>query len=359
MSSTVQQLKNQNLINPPTWLPENIHYETMMGSVAYGVSNAGSDIDVYGFGIPPKDVIFPHLAGEIQGFGRKKKKFEQWSEHHIKSLDGNKEYDFSIYSIVKFFSLCMENNPNMVDSLYTPIRCVLHSTKIGNMVRDSRKIFLHKGSYHKFRGYAHSQLHKMEGKSVQKFVNICETLGVDPLLINLKMVQDELKARSLEPHEEKNNPLLSSVNGVELLVLEKELKQCTSKGMITKRLPSIVEHGYSTKFAYHVLRLLDEAEQILELGDIDLERNREQLKSVRRGEWKIEDIKDYFQSKEQILQTTYANSKLPHSPDEGAIKQLLLDCLEEHYGDLSKCVINPDKAAQALKDIQKIIERNI
>ena len=58
----------------------------------------------------------------------------------------------------------MENNPNMVDSLFVPDRCVLHTTKIGTLVREQRRLFLHKGSYHKFRGYSYSQRAKMQIK---------------------------------------------------------------------------------------------------------------------------------------------------------------------------------------------------
>ena len=83
MSSVVQHLAKLKLITPPSFLPLNIQQEVMMGSVAYGVSGDTSDVDVYGFCIPEKEVLFPHLAGEIQGFGRQKKKFEQYQQHHI------------------------------------------------------------------------------------------------------------------------------------------------------------------------------------------------------------------------------------------------------------------------------------
>ena len=77
MPSAVQKLTERGLCTPPSFLPTNVHYETIMGSVAYGVSSDTSDMDVYGFAIPPKEIVFPHLAGEIMGFGRQKKRFEQ------------------------------------------------------------------------------------------------------------------------------------------------------------------------------------------------------------------------------------------------------------------------------------------
>ena len=145
MPSHVRTLAERGLIKPPVFLADNIHYEVMMGSIAYGVSNDSSDIDMYGFAIPPKEVVFQNLAGEIEGFGRQKQRFEQYQQHHVKDTGAEKEYDISIYNIVKYFSLCMENNPNMVDSLFVPQTCVIHITTVGNMVREQRNLFLHKG----------------------------------------------------------------------------------------------------------------------------------------------------------------------------------------------------------------------
>lgn len=295
--STIQQLTDRKLVKPPKFLPNNVHYETIMGSVAYGVSSDTSDMDIYGFCIPEKDMIFPHLRGEILGFGRQVQRFEQWQEHHVLDRDAlggkGRTYDLTIYSIVKYFQLCMENNPNMIDSLWTPQSCVLHCTSIGALVRENRRLFLHKGAWHKFKGYSYSQVARMNSK---------------------------------QPPDGKRRELVE-------------------------------EFGYDVKYAYHVVRLLDEVEQILTEGDIDLQRNREQLKSIRRGEWLQADILAYFERKEKDLETLYTSSKLPHSPDEGKIKQLLLDCLEMHYGSLAECVANVDAASQALKDIAAIIDR--
>ncbi len=166
----LQDLHKKGLLKNgfPNFILDNCQMLTIMGSIAYGVEEDYSDFDVYGFCIPPKKLIFPHLAGEISGFGKQVKRFDQWQQHHIidDSAQGGKgrEYDFSIYNIVKFFHLVMENNPNMIDSLFTPSNAVLYSTNIGNLVRENRKLFLHKGSFHKFKGYAYSTMHKIRTK---------------------------------------------------------------------------------------------------------------------------------------------------------------------------------------------------
>ena len=44
--SVVQRLAERGIARPPKFLPTNTHYETMMGSVAYGVSGDTSDVAV-------------------------------------------------------------------------------------------------------------------------------------------------------------------------------------------------------------------------------------------------------------------------------------------------------------------------
>jgi predicted nucleotidyltransferase len=178
MSSIIQRLHERDLITPPHHVLSGMQYETIMGSVAYGVADTNeksmSDVDVYGFSIPFKDMVFPHAAGNVVGFGRQTKKFEQYQQHHIYDKSSKKEYDFSVYNIVKYFQLCMDNNPNIVDSLFTPVRCVLYCSQIGNYVRENRKLFLHKGAWFKFKGYAYSQLYKLKNKKILEFINLCK-----------------------------------------------------------------------------------------------------------------------------------------------------------------------------------------
>lgn len=294
MGSIIDTLASKQLVTPPGFLRANVQYEVLMGSVAYGVSTDTSDMDIYGFCIPPKNIVFPHLNGEIMGFGKQHERFEQWQQHHIKDVSAKKEYDFSIYSIVKYFQLCMQNNPNMIDSLFVPRRCILHSTAVGELVRENRKLFLHKGAWHKFKGYAYSQVHKMKIKNPE------------PGSTRYEMVQ---------------------------------------------------KYGYDLKFAYHVVRLLNEIEQILTEHDLDLERNREQLKAIRRGEWTQEQIIDYFETREKDLESLYTSSSLPHSPDEEKIKGLLLQCLEHHYGSLGDTIKTDVTINSVLDEMQAYIDK--
>jgi predicted nucleotidyltransferase len=290
----IETLHSKGLIKPPPFVVGGTCYLTITGSVAYGVSSDTSDMDCYGFCVPPKDIVFPHLAGVISGFGQQIQKFDQFQQHHIIEKDTRKEYDITVYSIIRFFQLCLENNPNMIDCLFTRDNCVITSTKISNHVRDNRRLFLHKGAWHKFKGYAYSQMHKMRIKS----------------------------------------PEAGST-----------------------RLASVEKYGYDVKFAYHVVRLLNEVEQIMVEQDLDLMRNNEQLKAIRNGDWTMEQIEQYFHDKEKSLEEVYAKSTLRHGPDEPAIKKILLECLEEYYGSLDGAIETKDHYKQILRQIQKLVEK--
>jgi hypothetical protein len=99
-------------------------------------------------------------------------------------------------------------------------------------------------------------------------------------------------------------------------------------------------HGHDVKFLYHVVRLLDECKMVLEEHDLDLTRSKEYLKSIRRGELSVEQIVEYFDTSMKYLDTLYTTSTLRYAPDEDVMKQLLIDCIEMHYGDISNAFDN-------------------
>lgn len=182
-------LEKEKLINVPKWLADNTAYLTIMGSEAYGVSSGDSDRDIYGFAMPPKTHIFPHLDGYIYGFHNKPDVFSVWTQHHIKH--NQYEYDFSVYSIVKYFDLMLECNPSMINSLFVPRRCIIHSTTVSEHLREKRKMFLHKGCKAKFSGFAYSQMHKMDAQIHKpSFTHVREFEKNHNLEIDLATLED-------------------------------------------------------------------------------------------------------------------------------------------------------------------------
>lgn len=293
----LQDLEKKQLIHPPKWLSDNTIFLTKFGSEAYGVTkdDGTSDNDLYGICIPKKEMVFPHLIGEIIGFGYQQKRFEQYQQHHVYDAGSEKQYDITIFNIVKFFQLAMDNNPNVLDSLFVPQTCIVYCNSVGNLIRENRKIFLHKGAYHRYKGYAYSQRHKLE----------------------TKVRENDSRAEDIE------------------------------------------KYGYDLKYAFHLIRLLMQAKMILVEHDIDLQRNREQLKSIRRGEWTKEQIIEVFDQEEKVLEMLYGTSTLRHGPDKDEIRQLLIKCLEMHYGNIDNCVKTIGKEEKILRAVANLVKEFI
>jgi signal recognition particle GTPase len=126
---------------------------------------------------------------------------------------------------------------------------------------------------------------------------------------------------------------------------------------LNKRQLDTVINDYSTKFGYHVVRLLLECEQILIEHDLNIERNSEILKSIRRGEWSEQKLRGWFDEKEKHLEELYAKSTLRHSPDEEAIKELLMNCLEQHYGSLDQAVKREVPVERMIAELKAVLEK--
>lgn len=292
MTSKIEKLHKRGFLNDcPVPITS---YEVIMGSVAYGVSSDTSDMDIYSFAVPPLVDTFPHVGGYIDGFGTAPKRFTTYQKHHVVNPANPKQsYDINIYSIVKYFELCRGCNPNMIDSLYVPDRCILFSDAVGKLVRENRGLFLSKRVKHTFLGYSFSQMHKMK-----------------------------------------------------------------TKKPIGKRAEDYKEFKIDRKFAYHVVRLLNEAEQILSTGTLDLEQEREQLKAIRAGEVTMEQIEQHFNDKAAVLEDLYNKSTLPYENDEVKLKTLLLNCLEEAYGNLANIIkISDDCGKNVINEIKEALQK--
>ncbi|SRR5258706_917914 len=142
-------------------------YLTEMGSHSYGTENEDSDYDFYGYIVPSPEIVFPHLAGHIQGFGRTWTPFEQYQVQHIQHGKYG-EIDLTVYNIVKYFQLVMSGNPNMVDSLFTLNENVVHSDEVGDLVKENRHLFLSEKMYHTFKGMAWSHASRLKNGTVKE-----------------------------------------------------------------------------------------------------------------------------------------------------------------------------------------------
>src|ERR1035437_1489747 len=128
--------------NDPLWLKDHVFFLTKAGSHAYGTSTPESDEDVRGVCTLPPSVIF----GFQERFEQKRAELPQ---------------DLEIYSILKFASLAVANNPNILELLFVDESSILLTTPAWAKLRDIRHLFLSKRIAATFAGYAKSQLHRI------------------------------------------------------------------------------------------------------------------------------------------------------------------------------------------------------
>ncbi len=261
-------------LDRPKWLKshEDCSYLTVMGSRAYRVANENSDYDFYGFTCPPIEVLFPYLTGEILGFGRQIQRFEQAQFDHKYYNEFISEYDLTIYNIIKYFQLVTLGNPNLLDSIFVPEDCIVHQDKIGRMVRNNRKLFLSEKCLHTYKGMLFSHLSRIKS--------------------------GHIKEGRVERAKELNS-------------------------------------DFDVKDGYHSVRMILELNQILYSGDLNFEEHNNILLEIRNGNWTKEFLVEYCEDYLNKFETD-KDFVVPYEPNERMIKNLLVDCLEEKFGSLSK-----------------------
>lgn len=121
-------------------LRRHIIYRCVIGSMAYGLDRAGSDVDRRGIYLPPASM--------------------HWSVYGVPEQLENAETQECYWELEKFIKLALKANPNVLEALYSPL--VEHADPIAERLRAERSIFLSRLVYQTFNGYAMSQFRKME-----------------------------------------------------------------------------------------------------------------------------------------------------------------------------------------------------
>jgi len=128
---------------------ERLIFLGIVGSHAYGTNlpDGISDFDYSGVCIPTKD----YYIG-TQKFDQANK----WVDEN-----GNK-IDKTVYSFDKIIHLCIDNNPNCLDNLFLPERCIKFISKEWQKIIDIRESFISKKCKFTFSNYAANQLEKIQ-----------------------------------------------------------------------------------------------------------------------------------------------------------------------------------------------------
>jgi uncharacterized protein len=345
-----------------TWLAAQTILLVKHGSTAYGLNTPTSDLDIKGVAVAPKSVYL--------GFS---KQFEQAESNNP---------DLVVFEIRKFFRLAAECNPNIIEVLWVDESDILKVTPAGQKLRDLRQAFLSKKAKHTFSGYAMSQLKRIKGhyrwlknppteaptreeyglpertlipkdqlaaaqSAIEKKLavwNLDDMSGIEPaarqalqqsmaeLLAEISVTDDSLwqrGARSIGYDD----------NFIELLdrerrYLARQRDWESYRHWLASRNPARAEleakHGFDTKHAMHLVRLMRMCREILDTGSVFVKRSdREELLAIRNGAWSYEQLVEWSEKQDKELTERMKLSSLPHSADREKLDQVCVQLVEE------------------------------
>lgn len=346
-----------------SWLQDRTVFYTVHGSRAYGTHTPESDYDYKGIAIPPKEYFLGYMNV-----------FEQAE---------SKEPDSVIYDIRKIFNLAADNNPNVIEVLFTDESDHKIVTPIGRKILDKKEMFLSKKAYFTFSGYSISQMRKIEThfkwlKNPPQHPPIRSDFGLpeksiiakDQLMAVESAIKKQLEEWSTDflgdldndsrieivnkmasslsemkiSSEEKFNAaarmLGYSENFIELLDKERQYNskkkewdnfQEWKKNRNPIRAALEAKFGMDCKNAYHVVRLMRVCREILTTGKVNVKRpDREELLAIRNGAWTYEYLKEWATKQDEELKEIYKTSNiLPKSSDRKKIDELCIELVEE------------------------------
>ena len=309
----------------------NIHIilESIVGSKAYGLSTESSDTDRKGFGLAPKEYYISH-----------NKRFEQIE------LSSDKE-DRTIYNITKFFTLAEDCNPNILDVLFVNEKDILSITPVGEEVLANRDIFISKKAKHTFSGYAFAQLKRI--KTHRNWLlspPLQEPIRDQFHLPNHHRLLSSTDMGILSKLEEVDHQLFqSALNNITYETYQNEKSYNAARGNWEKfqnwkatrnpqRAALEKQHGYDTKHAMHLVRLLRMGKEILSGVGVLVQRpDREELLAIRNGNRSYEDLIEEVEKLNKDMDVLYISSQLPHKPNSKKIEDLCCKILDKHLNN--------------------------
>ena len=336
-------------------ISENLIVRHLAGSHAYGTATEDSDVDIRGiFHADAINLLTPFYP--------------------IREVIVKDEEDTKYYELAHFFKLCLDCNPNIIETLWIDRASVLQTSPVYEILREHRKDFLSSKIKHTTSGYVYAQLKRIKGHN--KWINNPQPIkppnignyfkmvrGVGQLSFYnkglLEFIRKELIVSSkgfeavhvgggtvfaLVPSNEsfvyKDNQILRSKNtelgsSFILCVFDKEgfaLDKENHKNYwywknnrnVSRNLLE-EDYGFDCKHGMHLVRLFRMGLEALETGEIKILRpDAEELLEIRNGKWTYEQILDYAEECDSKMNKLYMTTDLPKKSNLKKVADLLL-----------------------------------
>ena len=308
----------ERILARPTGLPFQLQRQHLVGLAFVGSHSHGTyvppadpdaidDVDFMGVVIPPKELLLG-----LQDF-------EHWTDRWD-------ELDVVLYGFQKFVRLLSNGNPNVLGLLWLREQDYLLKAPAFETLIANREVFNSLRVYEAFGGYAAGQLHKMTSftPAIQQEI---DALTADLAKAGWPM-QDIMDGRSL--------PMPKGIDVPEANIKAQRLKHLRAKFhsayMGEKRKRLVLKHGYDTKNAAHLVRLLTMCVEFLKEGVLHVHRttDADALKSIKAGNWPLDAVKEHATELAAIATTLAATSTLPKDSPRDRINTLVAETIWTH-----------------------------
>lgn len=299
-----------------------------VGSHLYGTNTEKSDEDFSGIFIADEDYYFG-----LKDIGELDLSTESKDEKGKNTLEA---VDYKLYEIKKLTRLALFNNPNIIEHLFVNEENILFSNSYADILLQHAHLFPNKGAYDKFIGYANSQKHKMIIKldNFEQLSSALEFFKQQELNEYIVMFRDNPRVKEFFV-EKGSHFIIGDLNFQKHLMVKKVvfiLKERLSK--ITNRNELVLKHGYDTKFASHLIRLLSEGETLLTTGKLEFPLpNAEFILSIKQGQYELEGLLEIADSYEEFLRDAYNESSLPEEPRFEDVNDLIMGITVSFFKD--------------------------
>jgi hypothetical protein len=338
---------------------DNLIVSHLAGSHAYGMSTPESDVDVRG--------IFCGTQENIR---------TPWfpcREQTIPEME-----DAKVYELTNFMKLYLDCNPNIIETLWVPEESIIQSSEAYGVLQHYRKDLLSSKVAFTFSGYAMSQMKRIKGHN--KFINNPKSAEPPRQTDFVSMVQNFTSAKILsrmftlesfrhgrlvpfgnnlfglyigefsdkakgyetfsddftlntvfddESRSEYGAPhLIVKFNKDEYLRENDDHKNYWNWKANRNKKRSVLEehHGYDTKHASHLIRLLRMGEEILTTGEVIVKRpDAQELLDIRAGKYTYNELLAMAEGKDELIRgELYKNTCLRRKPDVKLASKVLM-----------------------------------
>ncbi|MDC3416229.1 DNA polymerase beta superfamily protein [Aquibacillus salsiterrae] len=298
MSYTIQELQPHTI------------YQVVTGSQSYGLATPHSDIDQKAIVILPLQQLFTL-----------NKEWETQTFH---------QPDIEFHSLKKAMNLFLAQNPTMLELLFVPEEMIIKQTTQGEILRKHRQLFLSKKCYYSFAGYAKDQLTRIKS-GLEKTNETASRFTTD----NVKKRLETCLSNQAKGFTIKNIYLTQNgIPGVELSVSTNQItlsqlhKITTSLSNLlranTNKQKAKMPPSKLSKHAMHLFRLLHMAIELLETGEliVNREKDKEFLLAIKNGEFRWEELFVKADRLMQRLEMSKTTSRLQETPPTEEINRL-------------------------------------